>query len=209
MGSINETETNGKFTVKLNTMDLVNEAETKGKFAIKEVETREEMDKIMDVIWVANYDPYEPFAQLFFPVLGYTKADREAAIAESKERFWSDHKSQIPSHWFYVQDTETKEVIGCLQWEVEESNPFPDGPPKLTAPWWPDGEHREFTERILNQLYAPRANSMTRRNIGMLLYSTFFHDAQFRHHPFLFWLSSLDCPIRSLSVRSGVIHSIN
>jgi hypothetical protein len=142
------------------------ETEMHGKFALKEATSREETDQIMGVIWAANYDPYEPFAQLFFPVLGYTTADRCAAITESKNRFWEEHESQISSHWFYVQDVETSQFVGCLQWEIEERNPFPDGPPKLTAPWWPDGEHREFAEHILNQTYAPRAHWMTRRHIG-------------------------------------------
>jgi hypothetical protein len=145
--------------------------EMHGKFALKEATSKEEMDQIMEVIWSANYDPYEPFAQLFFPVLGYTFADRCAAIEKSKNRFWEEHESQISSHWFYVQDAETQQFVGCLQWEIEERNPFPDGPPKLTAPWWPDEEHRAFVERILNQTYAPRAHWMTRRHIGTLSFS--------------------------------------
>jgi hypothetical protein len=144
------------------------EMEMHGEVVLKEATSKKEMDQIMEVIWSANYDPYEPFAQLFFPVLGCTVADRCAAIKESKNRFWEEHESQLSSHWFYVQDSDTQQFVGCLQWEIEERNPFPDGLPKLTAPWWPDEEHREFAEHILNQTYAPRAHWMTRRHIGIL-----------------------------------------
>lgn len=30
------------------------------------------MSLVLDVIWAANYDPYDPFVQLVFPVLAYT-----------------------------------------------------------------------------------------------------------------------------------------
>lgn len=131
------------------------------------------MDEIMDVIWAANHLPYEPFVQLFFPVLGYLPADREAAVAESKERFWKNHQSDPSSNWYYVRDAKTNATVGCAQWELHLQNPFAEGPPKLRAPWWPEGEYREFCELILNQVYTPRTQKMTKPHVGMFFCTAF------------------------------------
>lgn len=141
------------------------------KYILKQATTKQEVDAIIDVIWTANYTPYEPFAQIFFPVLGFLPSHREAAIAESKERFWNNHQSDPSSKWYYVEEVETGNAVGCAQWQVFVQNPFPNGPPQLRAPWWPEGEHRDFVELILNQVYKPRASWMTRPHLGMSLTS--------------------------------------
>jgi len=156
------------------------------QYVIREAKTKEELDEIINVIWAANYTPYEPFMQLFFPVLGYTTAHREAAIAESKQRIWTQHQADNASHWFYAFDTVTKKTIGCSQWVISTSNPFVAGIPKLTAPWWPEGEHRRFCESILNQVYRPRANWMTRPHCGKWSTSSFL---QTRY----LWVKKYDC----------------
>lgn len=137
------------------------------RYVIKQANTKQELDDILEVIWAANYTPYEPFVQLFFPVLGYTKSHREAAIIESKERFWTQHQADSSSHWYYAVDTVSGEKVGCAQWVISERNLFAAGVPNLTAPWWPEGECRDFCESILNQVYKPRASWMTRPHCGM------------------------------------------
>ncbi|KAF2877554.1 hypothetical protein BDV95DRAFT_674137 [Massariosphaeria phaeospora] len=137
------------------------------KHILKQAQTREELDTILDVIWAANYTPYDPFAQLFFPVLGFLQADREAALAESKQRFWNNHQSDPSSHWYYVVDTATALTVGCAQWQISKANPFPNGRGVLTAPWWPEGEHREFCEAVLEQVYKPRARWMQRPHLAL------------------------------------------
>jgi hypothetical protein len=139
---------------------------TMDRYEVREASTRQELDQIMDVIWAANYTPYERFMQLFFPVIGYTTANRKAAIDESKERFWNGHQSDPTSHWYYVRDTTTRETIASAQWVISKSNPFAAGVPKLQAPWWPEGDCRAFCELIINQVYKPRASWMTRPHIG-------------------------------------------
>ncbi|KAF1976184.1 hypothetical protein BU23DRAFT_551669 [Bimuria novae-zelandiae CBS 107.79] len=132
------------------------------RYVAKEMKTQAEMDAIMDVIWAANYDPYDPYAQLFFPVLGFTPSAREVALAEAKSRFWNSHTSTAASNWYYVQEVTTGEVVGCAQWEIHSENPFKNGAPPMRAPWWPEGEYREFCEEIMRQVYLPRANWMRR-----------------------------------------------
>lgn len=136
------------------------------RYVVREAKSKQELDDILDVIWAANYIPYEPFMQLFFPVLGYTAAHREAAITESKERLWEQHQADRTSHWFSAFDTVTNRTVGCAQWVISTTNPFAAGTPELTAPWWPEGEYRRFCESILNQVYKPRASWMTRPHCG-------------------------------------------
>lgn len=136
------------------------------RYLVREVQTKQELDEVLDVVWAANHTPYEPFIQLFFPVLGYTSAQREAAIIESKERFWSQHTTNPSSHWLYAIDTTNGKAVGCAQWVISTTNPFATGVPKLEAPWWPEGECRKFCESILNQVYKPRASWMTRPHCG-------------------------------------------
>ncbi|KAJ8118230.1 hypothetical protein OPT61_g738 [Boeremia exigua] len=137
------------------------------RYLIREVETRQELDEVLDVIWAANHTPYEPFIQLFFPVLGFTAAHREAALIDSRERFWKQHISDPSSHWLYVFDAVTGKAVGCSQWVISTVNPFAKGVPTLEAPWWPEGECRRFCESILNQVYRPRANWMTRPHCAL------------------------------------------
>ncbi|KAF2443203.1 hypothetical protein P171DRAFT_362972 [Karstenula rhodostoma CBS 690.94] len=136
-------------------------------FVVREMKTKAEMDAIMDVIWTANYDPYDTYAQLFFPVLGYTASAREAAMAESKDRFWETHNSTPTSNWFYVENVTTGQVVGCAQWEIHTQNPFKAGAPTPRAPWWPEGEYRDFCEEIVRQVYTPRTNWMRRPHLAL------------------------------------------
>ncbi|KAF2475866.1 uncharacterized protein BDR25DRAFT_379440 [Lindgomyces ingoldianus] len=137
------------------------------KYILKQAGTKEEMNGIMDVIWAANYTPYEPFVQIFFPVTGIFPAERKAAIVESKARFWDLHQEDPSSNWFYVEEIGTGQPVGCAQWQLFLENPFPTGPPKLQATWWPETEDREFCEQILNQIYKPRASWMTRPHLAL------------------------------------------
>jgi len=135
-------------------------------YVLKRATTKEELDALVDVIWAANHTPYEPFIQLVFPVLGFGSSDRASAISRSKDFFWTNHQAEKSSNWLYVQHVATGETVGCAQWQVYQNNPFPSGPQKLEAPWWPVKEYREFAELILNQVYKPRGMWMTRPHLG-------------------------------------------
>ncbi|KAH7108672.1 hypothetical protein B0J11DRAFT_449561 [Dendryphion nanum] len=136
-------------------------------YTVKQAQTREELDEIMEVIWAANYTPYEPLIQIVFPVRGYLCSDRAAAVAESKQRFWKNHQNDPSSNWYYVQDIGTRDVVACAQWQIFQQTPFAKGSSKLEAPWWPEGEHREYCEYILNQVYKPRVSWMTRPHLAL------------------------------------------
>jgi hypothetical protein len=83
---------------------------------LKEATTRSEFDAIIDIAWLANYDPYRPIISGIFPIFGPTTANREVAIPSSKDRYWKTHISDPSSHWFYVQDPESGEFLGGIEW---------------------------------------------------------------------------------------------
>ena len=74
------------------------------RFELREVGSRKDFDAVINVVWLAQYDPYRPMFQVFFPVLGPRGQDRQEAIQESKERLWNAHCKNPSSHWFCVQD---------------------------------------------------------------------------------------------------------
>jgi hypothetical protein len=139
------------------------------RYVLKQANTKGDIDHIVDVIWAANYTPYDPIVQVIFPVLGYAPADREASLAEAKHRLWTQHLADPSSNWFYVVESESGNVVGSCQWQIFTTNPFPEGKTKLQAPWWPDGECRDFCELILNQVYVPRACWMRKPFLGECL----------------------------------------
>ena len=111
-------------------------------YVLKEATSQKEFDALFMVVWLAEHHPYEPAGSIFFPVFGATAADRDDTIQKSQIRLWKEHKSNPASHWLYVEDVKTGEIVGATEWEVHEKNPFPDGSPKLDAYWWPEGEGR-------------------------------------------------------------------
>ena len=136
-------------------------------FTAREVSTRKELDALIDVVWKAQYNPYDPAFSAFFPIFGPTVTDREAAIQESKDRLWQSHQSDPSSHWIYVRDPITGAVVGGTQWLIYETNPYVNGAPKMEASWWPEGsEGRTFCTELLRQCYAPRHQWMNRPHLG-------------------------------------------
>ena len=132
-------------------------------YVVKTLQTRDELDAVVDVIWRAQYSPYMPSASIFFPVFGYTPADRLAAIAASKTRLWNEHASADDTlQWIYVKDMATEEIVAGTQWKWNQGMPFKDGIARVSCSWWPEGEVRELCEGILAQAMTPRALWMHR-----------------------------------------------
>ena len=133
---------------------------------LHEVTSREELDAVINVVWTAFHNPYRPDFQALHPVFGATPADRESAVKADKERTWNRHAQNPASHWFYVSDASTREILGGTEWLLYTENPFPDGPKKLECTWYPAGEAKDFVTEIINQVYLPRQTWMQRPHIG-------------------------------------------
>ncbi|KAF2676395.1 hypothetical protein K458DRAFT_424720 [Lentithecium fluviatile CBS 122367] len=140
------------------------------KYTLHQAKTRAHMDTILDIIWAANYSPYDPLIQLFFPIHGYDASAQHAAVTESKARFWDQHCNAPhgSSNWYYVSETATGKAVGCAQWEAHSENPFgKEEGKRIEAGWWPEGEYRAFCESVLEQVYRPRASWMGRGHLAL------------------------------------------
>ena len=136
------------------------------QYQLKEACSQEELNALVDVIWIAQYDPYRVMFQAFFPVLGPSAEDRTNAIEESKERLWAAHHKSRTSHWFYVTETSTCSIVGAAHWQIEDASTPISGITEYEATWWPPGKAREFANEIVRQLYAPRHEFMLGPSIG-------------------------------------------
>lgn len=129
-------------------------------YSVHLVTRREELDGILDVCWLAWWDPYIPNIRIAMPIFGYTPEDRIKAIADSKERFWAGYEKSKPwdrSRYIYARHDASGEIVGGLKIDLAEGSPWPDGNPKVSIPWWPEGEAREFCERMMQQAFTPRS----------------------------------------------------
>lgn len=84
-------------------------------------------------IVAAEYEAYSK------PFNGFWEILKGPSQEECAGRQLSWHKGDPTSHWLYVADTDTKEVVGAMQWNIHEANPYANGPPALPAYWWPEG----------------------------------------------------------------------
>ncbi len=136
-------------------------------FMTIEVTSRDEFDALIDVVWKAHYNPYDPAFSAFFPIFGPTAADREAAIQESKDRLWQSHQCDSSSHWIYIRHLITGEVVGGTQWLIYRTNPYANGAPKMEASWWPEGSAgRMYCNELLRLCHAPKHQWMNRPHLG-------------------------------------------
>ncbi|EDN95029.1 predicted protein [Sclerotinia sclerotiorum 1980 UF-70] len=136
------------------------------RYTLKELQTREELDAVVDVIFKAQYSPYMPSSSIFFPVSGYSLEDRAAGIAASQERLWKEHLAADPAtnHWIIVKENASSKIVGGCLWKWHDGNPFPDGIPKPNVYWWPEGEAKEFCEEMIRQSMTPRSLWMHGKN---------------------------------------------
>ena len=49
------------------------------------------------------------------------------------------YKADSTSHWIYVTDTETGQIIGGTQWNIFEKNPYVETKPPMAAYWIQEG----------------------------------------------------------------------
>ncbi|TGO67680.1 hypothetical protein BOTNAR_0037g00170 [Botryotinia narcissicola] len=140
-------------------------------YTVSRLQTREQLDAVVEVIFKAQYSPYMPSSSIFFPVAGYSLEERSAGIAASKERLWKEHLAANPAtnHWIIVEEKESLRIVGGCLWKWHDGNPFPDGIPTPSVYWWPEGEAREFCEEMIRQSMTPRSLWMHDKNAACYL----------------------------------------
>ncbi|KAF7932853.1 uncharacterized protein EAE98_004152 [Botrytis deweyae] len=140
-------------------------------YTLRRLQTREQLDAVVEVIFKAQYSPYMPSSSIFFPVAGYSLEERSAGVAASKERLWKEHLAANPAtnHWIIVEEKESLKIVGGCLWKWHDGNQFPDGIPTPSVYWWPEGEAREFCEEMIRQSMTPRSLWMHDRNAGLYM----------------------------------------
>ena len=141
---------------------------------IRIVKTRAEFDAVMDCQWSGFISPVEPFWDLWFPtdieshIAGHS-APRSDAVAESKERMWTEHVGDPSSTWIYVSNPQTGEVLASCQWRVypAPTNPFATGLPNIQCAGWPAGSAgAAFVAKLARGLFTSRVAWMGRPHVG-------------------------------------------
>ena len=82
------------------------------------------------------------------PYNGFWEIFKGKSTAECQERYTQWHRADPTSHWIYVKDTETDEIVGGTQWNVFETNPFAEPKPPMAAYWIEEGSPFVLTQKV-------------------------------------------------------------
>jgi hypothetical protein len=55
----------------------------------------------------------------------------------SRQALWNQMDST--SHWIYDKDENNGDVVGAMNWNIHEQNPFASGEEGPPIYWWPEG----------------------------------------------------------------------
>ena len=116
---------------------------------VSELTSDEEFSGLMATLYNSYSTPYNGFWDIF-------KGESET---ECQARYIQWHKADPTSHWIYVTDTETGQIIGGTQWNIFEKNPYAVPNPPMAAYWIREGSivnTFSFTLRILALRIAQR-----------------------------------------------------
>ncbi|KAL4733716.1 hypothetical protein BDV11DRAFT_210008 [Aspergillus similis] len=138
------------------------------RFEVKEIHTQDEYGRLVDVLWAANFHPYNPVFTAVHPVTGHAPEDRIRDKAHDTAIRWAAHERNPASHLIYVIDKETGRVAGGCEWLIFHTNPFPKGPHPIPCTWYPEGSERaEYTSAFLSQAFFPRQCWFQRPHAGV------------------------------------------
>lgn len=96
---------------------------------LTELSSNGEFPDLMATLYDSYSNPYN----------GFWDISKGMSGEECQARYTGWHKSDPSSHWIYVTDTETGQVIGGTQWNVYETNPYAEPHPPMTAYWIEEG----------------------------------------------------------------------
>ncbi|KAI0177076.1 hypothetical protein BJ166DRAFT_572942 [Pestalotiopsis sp. NC0098] len=132
------------------------------------VTTDEEFKSVVEVEVEAYSNPYN----------GVFEITRGTSQEECYSRQLSWHKSDPSSHWLYVVDGESGQVLGGAQWNIHRTNPYEVSQPMRTAYWLPDGPLKQIGDQLIRSLRTHRPSHMSKPHI--LLTYCFVHSSHRR-----------------------------
>ncbi|KAI0007273.1 hypothetical protein F4779DRAFT_592571 [Xylariaceae sp. FL0662B] len=83
------------------------------------------------------------------PLNGIWEILKGSSQDEFYTRQLSWHRNDPSSHWVYVTDEGTGEVIGGTQWNIYKTNPFAVERPPLAAYWLPEGPMKQIGDHLM------------------------------------------------------------
>ncbi|KAI1374519.1 hypothetical protein F4677DRAFT_447156 [Hypoxylon crocopeplum] len=132
---------------------------------LHEVTSEEEFRLVVDVEHEAYGNPFN----------GVWEITKGSSPEECTARQFSWHKAEPGSHWVYVTDEATGDVIGGTQWIIHETNPFAKEQPEKTIYWLPEGPAKEIGNQLLRDLGKHRPGIMSKPHL--LISYCFVHSA--------------------------------
>ncbi|KAI1134394.1 hypothetical protein F5Y05DRAFT_398628 [Hypoxylon sp. FL0543] len=105
---------------------------------LHELATDNELKAMVAVEHEAYDDPFNGFWEM----LKCSSQDEFCA----RQLSW--HRHDPSSHWLYVTDEETGDVVGGIQWNIYGTDPYAKEQPPLTAYWFPEGPMRQVGDQI-------------------------------------------------------------
>ncbi|KAI0849590.1 hypothetical protein F5Y00DRAFT_261375 [Daldinia vernicosa] len=161
-----------------------------------------------------NAAEHEAYSNPFNGVFELTKGTSpEEACA--RQLVW--HKIQPGSHWVYVTDESTGEVIGGTRYIIYETNPYAVEQPARKASWLPEAHRKRGAASLMLEWGARKADElglesfvesteMARRTYekqGFYVIGDFYLDAQ-EENPskeFIAERERLECPIHGFIMK--------
>ena len=123
---------------------------------LTELTSDAEFPPLMDALYDGYSHPYNGFWKLF----------KGPSAEECTARFTKAHNADPTSHWIYVTDTTTGQVVGGTQWNIYESNPYTKPLPPFLATWWEEGTvMRKFSDTLLKRFMSGRPKRMNRPHL--------------------------------------------
>ena len=145
-------------------------------FELSEIRQESDFLELLQVLFVAYEDPFNPVRPLFYPILGHGPEARDTAIRESAERVFQRHKQNPSGRWVKVTDSSTGRFVGAALWMFFDKDPYTAQSLPECA-WWPEGEGREFANLWSWGIRGPRVRYMSKphackcvsRRFGLIL----------------------------------------
>lgn len=104
-------------------------------FSIHETTTDEEFVAIVKVESEVYADPPNAFWEVMKGI--------SLEECTSRQALWN--QMDPTSHWIYAKDEKTGEVVGAMNWNIHEQNPFASGGEGPPIYWWPEGVWKIIT----------------------------------------------------------------
>ncbi|OTB01477.1 hypothetical protein M426DRAFT_266209 [Hypoxylon sp. CI-4A] len=130
---------------------------------LHELTTDDEFKSVVHVELEAYNDPFNGFWEML-------KGSSEDELC-ARQLSW--HRGDPSSHWLYVTDEDTGEVVAAMQWNIHDLNPYATEHPPLSAYWVPEGPARLVGDQLLLGIGAHRPRYMSKPHLRKLSITSF------------------------------------